>query len=114
MAQKKREIGGGIGIGFGRADIGKICSGVESFCPVLGWHGGFKKKGTNNIIYSTKRTFSFAVLRRGIGTRKTKKNAMLKEEGAVFSIIKFTTVITLYEANREKEVDKNISLKIEK
>lgn len=114
MAQKQRKIGGDIGIGFRRADIEKICSGVESLCPVLGWHGGLKKKGTNNIIDSTKRTFSFAILRRGVGTRKTEKNAMVKKEGVIFNIIKFTTIITLYEANREKEVHRNISLKIEK
>ena len=28
MAQKQRKIGGDIGIGFGRTDIEKICSGV--------------------------------------------------------------------------------------
>ena len=73
-----------------------------------------KKKGTDNIIDSTKRTFSFAVLRRSVGTRKTEKNAVVKKEGMIFNIIKFTTIITLYEANREKEVHGDVSLKIEK
>ena len=114
MAQKQRKIGGDIGIGFGRTDIEKICSGVESLSPVLGWHGRLKKKGTDNIIDSTKRTFSFAILRRSVGTRKTEKNAMVKKEGAIFNIIEFTTIITLDEANREKEVYRDVSLKIEK
>ena len=58
--------------------------------------------------------FSFAVLRRSVGTRKTEKNAVVKKEGMIFNIIKFTTIITLYEANREKEVHVDVSLKIEK
>ena len=87
---------------------------MESLSPVLGRHERLKKKGTNNIIYSTKRTFSFSVLRRSVGTRKTEKNVVVKKECTIFNIIKFTTIITLYEANREKEVHGDVSLKIEK
>ena len=39
---------------------------------------------------------------------------MVKKEGAIFNIIEFTTIITLDEANREKEVYRDVSLKIEK
>ena len=49
-----------------------------------------------------------------VGTRKTKKNAVVKKEGTIFNIIKFTIIITLYETNREEEVHRDVSLKIEK
>jgi len=53
-------------------------------------------------------------LRRGIRTRKTKKNALRKKEGAVLSVVKFSTIITLNKSNWQTKVGKNILSKIEK
>ena len=53
------------------------------------------KQGAKNIIDGTKRAFCFAILRRCIGTRKTKKYAVRKKESAIVSFIKFTSIVTL-------------------
>jgi hypothetical protein len=39
---------------------------------------------------------------------------MLKEKGAIGKIVKFSTVITLYESYRKKKVSVNITLKVNK
>jgi hypothetical protein len=39
---------------------------------------------------------------------------MLEEKGAIGKIVKFSTVITLYESDRKKEVSVNITLKVNK
>ena len=57
------------------------------------------KKSTDNIIESAKGSFSFAILRGGIRIGKTKKNVVLKKEIAVFVVVKFSTIITLYKMN---------------
>lgn len=49
---------------------------MECFGPEFGWHAGLNKKCTNNVIDGAKRTLGFTILRRSLGTRESKKDAM--------------------------------------
>ena len=69
------------------------------------------KQSANDVIKSTKRTLGFAVLRGGIRTGETQENSILWKEILISKVVKFTTIITLYESYREEKVDRDIVLK---
>jgi hypothetical protein len=75
---------------------------------------GLNKQGMNDVVYREKRSFGFAILGRGIWTRKIKKYAMREKEGAIASVVKFTTIVTLNKSNEKTEVRDNILTKVEK
>ena len=66
------------------------------------------------IINGAERSFSFSVLRGCVWARKSKKGANRKEDIAITSIIKFSTIVTLNESYWKAEVHKSVLAKIEK
>ena len=57
------------------------------------------KESADNVVKCAESSFGFSVLRRSVGTRKTKKNTVLKEEIALFEVVKLTSIVTLDKSN---------------
>jgi len=65
----------------------------EGLDPVGRRHGGLKQQGANDIIYGANNTFSFTVLRRGVGARHAEMDALAEKEGAGAGVIKLAPVV---------------------
>jgi hypothetical protein len=87
---------------------------VKEFNPKARRKRGLNKESTKNIIDRAKRSFGLPVLRRSIRTRKTKKYAMRKKEVAVWSVFKFTAIVTLNKTNRNTKMRKYVLAQISK
>ena len=81
--------------GFGWQNVKEGGRHGECLDPVGGRHGGLKQQGANDIIYGANNTFSFTVLRRGVGTRHSKMNAPSDEESASAGVIKLFAIVAL-------------------
>jgi hypothetical protein len=53
MMKKERNIWSGVWVSFGWSNIEKICSGMKSFGPEFGRHGGVNEKSTDDAIKRT-------------------------------------------------------------
>jgi hypothetical protein len=78
------------------------------------WHGRVDKESTNNVIKSANRVICFAILRRCVWAGEARKNATLKEKVSIFKVVEFSSIVTLNKSYGKKEVNGNVSLKVEK
>jgi len=81
--------------GLGRQNVNEGGRRGEGLDPVAGRHGGLKQQGANDIINRANNTFSFTVLRGGVGTRHSKMNAPSEEERAGSGVIKLFAIVAL-------------------
>jgi len=83
----------GEGEGLSRQDVKEGGRRGKGLNPVGGRHGGLKQQGANDIIYRANNTFSFTVLRRGVGARHAEMDALAEKEGAGAGVIKLAPVV---------------------
>ena len=69
---QKGEVWRGEVEGLGWQDVNQRGRRGEGLNLVGGGHGCLKQQGANDIIYGVNNTFSFTILRRGVGTRHSK------------------------------------------
>jgi hypothetical protein len=58
------------------ASIEEIGCGSESLGPVGGWHVSLEEEGAGDVIKSAQCTFSFTILRGGVGAGKAEVDPM--------------------------------------
>ena len=92
---QKGEVWHGEVEGLGWQDVNQRCRRGEGLKPVGRWHGCLKQQGANDIIYGANNMFSFTVLRRGVGARHAKMNALSEEERPSTGVIKLFPVVAL-------------------
>ena len=71
-----------------------------------------KKQGAHDVVGGPNDVFSLAILLGCMGARKVKMNALCKEESASGIVVKFATIVTLYELYTAIEMSKHIAMKI--
>jgi hypothetical protein len=67
-------------LGLGGQNVEKRCRRGECLNPVGGGHGRLKQKGANDNIDGVNNAFGFTILRRGVGERHAKVNALGEEK----------------------------------
>lgn len=72
---------------------------------------GKPEKGEDDVIDRTNDAFSFAVLRRGVGTGHAKNGASSEEERAHGEVIEFPPIITLNGFHGAAKLGRNVGKK---
>lgn len=85
----------GILDGGGGTTVEKMSGGGEGFGPIWWRHVGMKEEGADRIVESTKNAFRFAILLRGVWTRKPKEDAVVGKEFGGYVVNKFGAIVRL-------------------
>ena len=106
----KKLVGSCDDVGFAQAAIEEVGGGGESLSPPWVRHGRLYKESTDAVIECTKNTFSLAILLGGVWAGEVKDSAIGGKEGAICSVVKFSSIIGLKSFNGGRKLRANISI----
>lgn len=68
------------------------------------------KESANAIVECTKNAFGLSILLGGVWACEAKKSAMFSEEGAICSVVEFSSIVSLEGFNGGRKLGANISI----
>jgi hypothetical protein len=89
------------------AKVEEMGGGVESFGPKGRGEVGVYEECANDIVCSTEKAFSFAILGRGVGAGEAEGYTMVGEEITEGTSEEFTTIITLHALDSHMKLSEN-------
>ena len=98
--------------GLGGQDVEEKSCSVQRLGPIRRRHARLKQKGADDIVSGTNDPFGFTVLRRRVGTRHAKEDAMCQEEGARAGVVKLPAVVGLDGLDAGAELGRDIGKKV--
>ena len=89
-------------------------SSGEGVGPIGGGHGHLEEESANNVVGGAQDALSLSILRRSVGTRHAKGDAVSKKERAGGGIVEFAPIVALDRFDWTPELSANIGKEMRK